>query len=241
MKFWGRKDFTAKEILQQLDKCAEDFTFPMLDNGYVYPVDSRLTAYRDKTRWALIIEVVGFNFRGGGHNGITNSLHIYGNCLNFPPGLDNNNFLFLTGNSDEGNTFDEEQQDSLNPNVHSMLLRGQKIPVPHDSEFYLSKGISFEDEPHITIWEFLRGIAVDHQEHIFATEAEIRQRLPVDLPAVIRLNEWYHPDLASGEKPSENETFQMIAKVLETGDQQFYKPVNAPNNHWSNWPDGGVL
>ncbi len=63
--------FSSEEILSQLDKCAAEFTFPMLDNGYVYPVDSRLSAYRDEARWVLIIEVFGFNFRGGGHNGIT--------------------------------------------------------------------------------------------------------------------------------------------------------------------------
>jgi hypothetical protein len=244
MKLWGQKDkanFTAVEILQQLDKCAEDFTFPMLDNGYVYPVDSRLTAYRDNSRWAVLIEVIGFNFRGGGHNGITNSLHIYGNCLNFPPGLDNGNFLFITANSDEGETFDEEYQDSLNPNVHSMLLRDRKISISHDPEFYTSRDITLEDDPRIKIWEFIRAINMDYKELFHATEEEIRQRLPQDLPAVIRLNEWYHNDLAAGEKPSENETFKMIASVLETGNKNLYKPGKTSNNHWSNWPDGGIL
>jgi hypothetical protein len=61
------------------------------------------------------------------------------------------------------------------------------------------------------------------------------------LPEVLLLNEWYHNDLANGEMPSENETFQMIAKVLETGNAEFYKPTKEPNTHWKNWPDGGTL
>jgi hypothetical protein len=37
------------DILRQFDGAAQRFTFPMLDNGYVYPVDVRLTAFRDDT------------------------------------------------------------------------------------------------------------------------------------------------------------------------------------------------
>ncbi len=30
----------------------------------------------------------------------------------------------------------------------------------------------------------------------------------------MQLDEWYQPDIAGGESPSEHETFQMIANVL---------------------------
>jgi hypothetical protein len=63
--------FKSIEILKQLDKCAKEFTFPMLDNGYVYPAGTKLTAYRDEKHWVIIIEVIGFSYRGGGHNGIS--------------------------------------------------------------------------------------------------------------------------------------------------------------------------
>ena len=33
---------TVDEILRQLDDSARKFTFPMLDNGYIYPLDVRL-------------------------------------------------------------------------------------------------------------------------------------------------------------------------------------------------------
>ena len=48
--------FTIPEILDQLDRCAQAYTFPMLDNGYVYPGAVNLTAYSDIARWAIIIE-----------------------------------------------------------------------------------------------------------------------------------------------------------------------------------------
>ncbi len=52
-------------ILAQLDKSAEDFTFPDLGHGYYFAIDSRLHAYADADRWALIVEAVGYNPRAG--------------------------------------------------------------------------------------------------------------------------------------------------------------------------------
>jgi hypothetical protein len=52
-------------ILSILDACAVRMTFPVLDNGYVYPAATRLTGYRSATGWALVIEVFGFSPRAG--------------------------------------------------------------------------------------------------------------------------------------------------------------------------------
>jgi hypothetical protein len=233
--------YTAEDILEQLNICADEFTFPMLDNAYVYLIDSKLSAYRDEKRWVLIIEIIGYSYRGGGHNGITNCLHVFGNCLPLGSGIQNENFLYITDNSDEGETFDEEFGQSLNPNVGSMLLRKEKIQVPQDIDFYSSAGVELEESSKIMIWEFLRAINSSYKERFLATEEEIRQRIPSDLPQILELNEWCHNDLANGEKPSENETFQMLAKVLETGNSAFYQPTLEPNNHWRNWPEGGTF
>jgi len=42
-------------------------------------------------------------------------------------------------------------------------------------------------------------------------------------------------------RPGSYETWQLIAKVLATGDTTLYKPTLTPNSHWSNWPDAGSL
>src|ERR1700712_2253977 len=128
--------FTAKEILDQLDKCCADFTFPMLDNGYVYLAGTKLSAYRDQSRWVLIIEIIGFSYRGGGHNGITNSLHVYGNCLAYEPGTRNENFLDLTADADDGNTFDEEEEFFLEARAVDFLFRNDRTAIVHDRDAY---------------------------------------------------------------------------------------------------------
>ncbi|WP_370425301.1 DUF7003 family protein [Tenacibaculum dicentrarchi] len=239
--FNKKEEYTSKDILKQLDKCAEGFTFPMLDNGYVYPIHSKLSAYRDEKRWVLIIEVIGFNYRGGGHDGISNCLHIFGNCIDTEPGTDNSIFLYFTDNSPEFPTFDEEYLESLNPDAKTMLLRDKGIEINHNREFYLNKGIELEENDKIFIWEFLRGLEPEYNKEFEATEKEIRERIPADLPQIMELNKWNHPDCADSEIPSNNETFKQIAKVLETGQNKYYKPIEKHNNHWKNWPEGGAL
>jgi len=58
---------------------------------------------------------------------------------------------------------------------------------------------------------------------------------------LLRLDQWHHPNLVDYELPSQNETFQMIANVIETGSAGYYQPSQPPNNHWRNWPLGGTL
>lgn len=236
----NKQEYSAKDILDQLDACAEDYTFPMLDNGYIYPITSKLTAYRDKERWTLVIEVVGFNYQAGGHDGIQNCLHIFGNCIDTEPGTDDDNFLNMTEDGSDYPTFDEENDETLNPKAKTMLLRDKEITINHSREFYLNKGIELEDEDSILIWEFLRGLLPEYDSDLLATEEEIRERIPTDLPKIMELNEWHHPDCANSELPSENETFIQIAKVLETGKTEFYNPSKKPNNHWRNWPEAGT-
>lgn len=54
----------AEGILSVLDRCCDAYTFPMLDNAYVYLAATRLSLYRSTTDWAMVIEVFGFSPRG---------------------------------------------------------------------------------------------------------------------------------------------------------------------------------
>lgn len=213
----------------------------MLDNGYVYPAGTKLTAYRDDNRWALIIETIGFSYRGGAHNGISNCLHIYGNCLSYEPGTKNENFLHPTNDAPECNTFDEEDYFYLNPKCEKFLLRDKHESIPHDRQLYQDNGIELQDEQRINAFEFLRLLDSIKHERLIATENETRERIPTDIAMILELHEWFHPDVANGELPSANETFQQIAQVLPTGDVQLYRPMEKPNTHWKNWLEGGTL
>lgn len=219
------KPFTKQEVLAQLDA---DTNFPMLDNGYVYPAAARLNAYRDAAglRWALVIEVVGWNNHQSDHQAIESTLYCYGNWLNQPPGLADDGFLHMTRDGDESSTFDDQDVD---PEARELYVREKRVRIPKAAKRYKELGIKWEDPDMVKGYELLRALVAGHRDLFLATEEELCQRVPADLSLVLRLDEWRHPD---GEKPSQTEAFQMIAEVLTAGDPKQYRPKAKPNTHW---------
>jgi hypothetical protein len=234
-------NFTSQDILAQLDECAGKFGFPMLDNGHVYLVDVRLSAYRDDARWALVIEVLGFDAHVGGHDGTANCLYCFGNCLKRAPGMADDGFLCVTGDGPEGPAFDEELDEDVRTGIRSIRIRGSVVPVDLRTEVLAEKGIELAHAPNVTDAELLRSLTLEYRDLLLAAEEELRERVPADLPLILRLEEWHHPDLAEGELPGESTTFRMIADVLASGDASRYRPALEPNTHWKNWPAGGSL
>ncbi|MEY9855068.1 putative Fe-S cluster-containing protein [Catenulispora sp. GAS73] len=61
---------------------------------------------------------------------------------------------------------------------------------------------------------------------------------------ILTLDEWRHPEGLMDNFADEvdaDETFRMLAEVMETGDTARYRPQRPPNTHWSNWPEAGTL
>ncbi len=232
--------FSKAEILGQLDDCALKFEFPMLDNGYVYPADVRLHAYADQHRWALIIEHLGYHLRAGNHDGITNCLHYFGNCLRHKPGTASEDFLMVTADGPNENTFQEEINWYLRSPIGKIYLRDKLVLFDCTPDSLVLKRIVIvEEQPTGT--ELLRSLLPTYKDLLMANEKELRRQIPEDIPLLLRIEEWYHPDLAGDELPSANETFQQIASVLYACDASIYAPTQPPNTHWSNWPDGGTM
>ncbi len=232
--------YSTSEILAQLDECAEAFTFPTLDNAYVYPADTRMTLFRDAKRWAIVIEVLGFNSHMGGTGGIDDALYCFGNCLRRPPGISPDDTLRPVSDGDSGPLFDDDGI-TLHRGATDLRIRGCRVPLPRGPEHYLERQIVLEIPPEIQGFELLRGLLPEHRNLLLATDDEIRARVPTDLPQILRLEEWSHPDISEGDMPAESPTFQALAKVLETGDVTLYRPRRKANTHWSSWPEGGVL
>jgi len=235
--------FEVEEIFRQLDQEAESFTFPMLDNGYYYHGDQKLIVYRDVNRWAMSIETLAFNNHEQTIDGITTHAAVFGNCILTKEFNDNDNFFFFA--EDNGlPTFlvDHEIYISyLNPDVKSIRVREQLVPANHDPQHYRAKGVDLKYPDKIVNYEFLRGLIPDYSDLFWVTRQDIAKKIPIDLPVLMTIREWCHPDLADGEKPSENEAFKQLASVISIGDTSLYNPTKEPNTHWKNWPEGGAL
>lgn len=230
-----------QEILRQLDVEAEGYVFPMLDNGYYYHGDQKMTIFRDDRRWAILLEVLAFFNHEYGLEGITTIANVFGNCLIGWNNNDNFNYFASDNGTETFLTDDTIHLPYLNPEAKSILVRGQEIPIISDRRHYESKQIKLEHEGKITSWEFLRGLIPEHSNLFWVTREEISTKIPNDLPIFMTLDNWHHPDLVVDEKPSETETFQQLADVIITGDKQLYNTTEISNTHWTNWPEGGTL
>jgi len=230
-------NFSREEILSQLDRCAAEWTFPVFDNGYVYFADARLTAYADSSRWALTIEVLGYSYKIRGTDGFDTTIYLFGNCLTTSPGMVSIFHLITDGTS--GNVFEYEEY--INRQIHDIRIRGHLFPLPFNDDFFSQAGVVLAHSPKIHGAEFLRALSFQYRDILFATSDELRIYFPKDLPLLLTLDAWYHPDIADDQMPSDTETFSMIADVLVSHDQHLYQPTLQPNTHWSHWPESGKL
>ena len=248
--FRRKPKWTEKKILKILDQCALDFTFPALDNGYVYLANTRLSIFKSANDWAIVTEVFGFSPRSGNpdiqiytysnnlHNRNTRESYVsekaYLNYLNNNP-YNEANFVFPIENND---WFDEDEPEMVLDNKLCQL-RNLKLNTPTPSE-YEKCGISLEEDTPQT-FEYCRYLAYHHPDKVLANDSELRANISPDMELIIQLNEWQHPDIVDGELPSQTESFKQLAQVLVTGNKDLYSPNCSPNTHWSNWPEGGTL
>jgi hypothetical protein len=214
----------AEEILAQLDDVAREHRFPDPEHPYYSAIDARLHLYRDDTRWAMLIELAGYNPRACN---VIDVVHTYGNCLTRGrPGYEEEDFLGRIDNMDE--IEDRNNPEVLQVDGGPIAVRGRRIPVAAVA------GDALED--------VFRRLVPEHRELLLADESELRRRIPTDLPRLLVLEEWWHrqPE-RHDELPGETETFQQLAAVLATGDLTEYRPSRSPNTRWSNWPESGSL
>ncbi|MBA3293912.1 MAG: hypothetical protein H0T40_09320 [Geodermatophilaceae bacterium] len=211
----------AEQVLAQLDQAATEYLFPDLSNGYNYAVDARLRAFGDPTRWALVVETVGYNPRAVN---LIDIVHTFGDCITAGgPGYENADFHSRIDNMDEIESRDD-------PEIHlgsaPLIVRGRAVQVdaPNGEELYST----------------FRRLVPAHRDLLLGDEAEVRRRVPIDLPQILQLEEWNQPDLFE-TAPSQSEAYRLIALVLESLDPTRYRPTTPPNTHWSNWPDSGSL
>lgn len=244
--------FDSAEILSILDRCCDEFTFPMLDNGYVYLAATRLSLYRSPADWALVIEVFGFSPRTGlpdtSIQTFASRLHdrnraedyvnrqAYENYLANHP---HNEFRSISP-IDEGSWQDADNSELVAAEAREVMVRNQATPLPSEDE-YARHEIELVDAPQVRVFELCRYLAATARDEVLATPAERRISILPEMEQILQLEEWHHPDLVEDERPSSNETFQQLARVLATGDVSLYQPTQPPNTHWRNWPEGGSL
>lgn len=242
----------AQEILSVLDRCCEAYTFPMLDNGYVYLAATRLSLHRSLTDWAMVIEVFGYSPRTGLPDTVIQTfasrlhnrdpLERYVNRERYERYLSNNPFneFRVVFPVEEGPWQDLENDELVAEDATHIVVRGNPISLPTINE-YAQHDIEIERPPRVQVFELCRFLAAVAREKVLATPQERRVSVLPDMKLILQLEEWHHPDVVRNERPSGSEAFQQLAQVLATGEVGYYRPTQAPNTHWRNWPESGRL
>lgn len=231
---------TKKEILTYLDHCE----FPMLDNGYYYHIDQKMTIFKDdQANWAILLEVLAYNNHELDVKGIMTIVYTYGNQIS-PEAVSCNDSLFAKARDHEVPTFLEETdrfRSFLNPEAGFVSVGNTLIPIEKDPEKYRAKGVELQFPPRITPWEMMRYHAPEYAHLFWVTRAEITDEIPLEMKAVATLYDWEHPDLALRENPSDKASFSLIADFILSGDKKLLEQIQNGNTHWRNWPEGGTL
>ncbi|WP_298906135.1 hypothetical protein [uncultured Nostoc sp.] len=215
--------YTVDQILNCLDKAHGNLDFPGFNKINIHMVSARLTGFRSDTHWVIVFEqlenwyglagiqpvlaISAFSNRSDLENGLVETL--------FPVAIENEN-------------------DSKHTNTLHLIIRGEALTLdPQLIERHHRWNFGFD---------LLVHLLPEYRSKMLATENELQLIASNDLLQVIQLDNWHHPDVFGWNyqadrhfQPSDAKSMQMIAKVLVTGNSNFYNPCEESNVDWRKW------
>ena len=129
---------------------------------------------------------------------------------------------------------------------HSELFRATDEELYKSLPAGLKKRLVLDQWYHRDFNEIPQPTLGDEQlRSVFAFNKDSCQMTFEDFAQLYREQEQrtqtYNQDQWQDNRPSEYETWQLIANVIATGDPAAYRPTLIPNTHWKFWPDSGSL
>jgi hypothetical protein len=223
------------QILEDLDKHATEFNFPVLDNAYVEFAAARLTSFRSVKDWLIVFEVLGFSTR---EIEFVDNLYAYGSCVD-KEGLVGEEIPVVS--SPEKPVFDPETNECIADwSDWTVNVRGRKMSFSPTRAEYEEAGIVINRPPGpgtLTEIELLRFLVNRLGEKaLFLSDQELTIHFPAckDLPKFIQTTQWQHPDVTDEEKPSRNASIRSLVEALALRDPSLFKN-GRPNTDWKFW------
>lgn len=228
----------TKQILEDLDKHASEFNFPVLDNEYVEFAAARLSAFRAATEWLLVFEVLGFSTR---EVEFVNDLYAFGSCVEAEGFISEEIPVKSTATQP---LFDSETRECIADLAGWAVKIGkEEIFFSPSFEEYAKAGIACERESgpgSLTEIELLRFLVYRLGERrLFMSDEALLSHFPAcrNLEKLAQTTEWQHPNIAQGEKPSRNISLITLVEALSKTDPLLFKQ-GCPNTNWRFWSPG---
>lgn len=262
--------FTEREILDELDLAfegkpstyqpigqREDITYNFfldLEHGYCVTAGSSIHLYADATRWAIVFEKSGYQNRA---TAAEIELNYVGNCIDYlvekyPERnyITNTQRIVLIDPSEFERIENKEGKDLetfelVGRDIKTIKVRDREVVFDNNFRNYETLGIKIRQRDNsqqlIGFGDLIRYWHASNPMSIAATEDDIRRCIPKEIPKLMTLDHFHFVSVYDKSVvPSQQETYQLIAKVLTTRDTTHWKPQLPPNNHWSNWESGNL-
>jgi hypothetical protein len=223
------------QVLEDLDKHASEYNFPVFDNAYVEYAAARLSAFRSETDWLIAFEVLGFSTR---ENEFVNDLYAFGSC-NERQGFvaEETPIHSVPGHPLFDATTNECIADWSNWEIG---VGDDKMAFSPKREEYADAGVSIPREAgpktlsEIDLLRFL--IHRLGKERFFMSDPELLSHFPLckGLKRFVQTTQWEHPDIANEERPSKNLSLRSLVSALSKKDPLLFEQ-GLSNTHWSYW------
>lgn len=227
--------YSADDILMELDRNARRWYFIVLDGGKALPADCRMTVYCDENRWAFVLEQIVYAPQSPGFWGMVDLVYTIGNRVAETPSGSGDSIAVIK-DAGRDRAFLDPIGLEVNPRVRMLTVRNKIVQVDLSLEHLRQEGIPIPHDGVLRGQHLLWSLLPAHRDLLFATDSEKSTRLPLDLPKFLQLEEWNHPRLMTQRtKPSQSETFRLLAEATVAGDVDRYRPTLPPNTNFRNW------
>ncbi|MNK35253.1 hypothetical protein D3C87_537740 [compost metagenome] len=225
-----------------------------LEHGYCETAGSKIHLYADEQNWAIVFEKSGYFNRA---ERAEIELNYIGNCIeysieSYPERnyisnatniilIDNDEFeRIVNSNLDDGDNFE-----LIGKNIEEIKIKGMMIPFNNIYKDYEKVGIEFSDDGNfsklIRFGDLIRFLNETNPSVISASEEDIKKHIPDDLPKLITIEHFHFSSAYDrSNPPSEQELFQLIAKIVVEKNSDYWNPSQQPNNNWKNWESGNL-
>jgi hypothetical protein len=226
----------TKQILEDLDKHASEFNFPMLDNAYVEFAAARLTAFQSAQDWLIVFEVLGFSTR---EIEFVDGFYAYGSSCIGRQGLVGEEIPLRS--SPEQPLFDAETNECIADWSHwSIRVGKEEMSFSPTRGEYADAGIVIDREPGrggLSEIELLRFLVHRLGEtRFFMTDQDLLSHFPKckSMDKFVQTTQWQHPKVAEEETPSNNTSIRSLVEALFQRNPSLFKQ-GRPNTHWRFW------
>lgn len=223
------------QVLEDLDKHASEFNFPVLDNAYVEYAAARLSAFQSEKDWLITFEVLGFSTR---EIEFVNDLYAFGSC--------NERQGFIAEEIPVHSVPDHPLFDATTNECiadwsnWSVRVGDERMAFSPRREEYADAGITIAREAGpetLREIELLRFLVYRlGKERFFMTDAELLRHFPLCrcLKKFVQTTQWEHPDISNEERPSTNLSLRSLVSALSEKNPSLFEQ-GLSNTHWTYW------